>query len=257
MMSNIKNHTTVMYATLILSALFIAPSSFANTLTIKIPQQNSVLDYPHPVRLEQVFSDIITQSNTRSPNDYSIGNKLFNLDKAEQSQQLKQQVLNDLQVLLNEKKSDAASIQIIIDQITQWQVGYRETLNLDFDTIRMQSQANPMLSGHFEFLTTQRTPRIHVEGLLFAPQSMELKSNKSLEHYIDQISPLSSAHSSDAWVIYPDGHYIRAGYAYWNNQNIQLIPGTVVFLGFNSDSTDSLKLEERIVKLITMRKSTK
>ncbi|WP_083181287.1 capsule biosynthesis GfcC family protein [Vibrio scophthalmi] len=233
--------------------------SFANALTINIPQEEIKLEYSQPVRLEQVFADVISQSNrnTTALTQYAVGNKLFNIDKQPQSQQLKQQVINELQSLAAENSANQASVDILVEQIKSWNVGYREELTLDLDHIRIQPQANPMLNGHFELVTTTRTPQFSIEGLLTVPQSIELGPDKTLSHYLEPLAQLSSAHPSYAWVVYPDGHYKRVGYAYWNNENTALIPGTVVFLGYNSDSASTLELEERIVKLISMRTSTK
>lgn len=246
----------VAIGSLILLGLLSSSFAMAAALSVTLPSKKTALNYAHPMRLDQVYTDVINNSHAISPTEYPIANQLFNLDKSHQSEQLKQQVVEQLEVQFGDGKN-RTSAQLLINQIESWEIGYREHVDLDFDLIRTQAGANPMLSGHYEFITVKRSPQIQIEGLVFQPQTLEFKSDMSLSAYINQAKTLSSAHSSYAWVIYPDGHAVRAGYALWNNQDIQLTPNSVIFLGFNSDAEASLALEEKIVKLIAMRKHHK
>ncbi|WP_052810292.1 capsule biosynthesis GfcC family protein [Vibrio renipiscarius] len=242
---------------LVLLGLFMSPPSQADTLSVTLPAVQTTLSYEHPVRLDRVFTDAIAQSGGVSPAQYFVANKLFNLDKAEQINQLKQQVLEQLNALALERSKFKTSSELLARQIESWNVAYRENLNLDFDVIRTQPTANPMLSGHFALVAENRSSLVNIEGLVFQPQPLNFSSNLTLRDYINQVDIFSSAHPSYAWVIYPDGHTIRVGYAQWNEEIIQLTPNSVIFLGFDSDSDHTLKLEEQIVKLITMRTNIK
>lgn len=251
------NHTGMNKLSLALLGLLISPLSLASALNVILPAEQIALNYEQPVRLEQVFKDAIAQSKTTSPTEYLLANKLFNLDKAEQSEQLKQQVLDQLNALQLKNQKYKTSSDILTNQIESWEVSYREDLNLDFDVIRTQPSANPMLSGDFALVSEKRSSWISVEGVMSKPQNLKFKSHLNLHDYIGQVDSLSSANPSYAWVIYPDGNTVRAGYAQWNEESIQLTPNTVVFLGFDSDSGNTLELEKQIVKLITMRTNTK
>ena len=114
-----------------------------------------------------------------------------------------------------------------------------------------------MLQGNLEFISPKRSQVVSFEGLLFSPQKVLFDASLPLSEYFRKLSLLSSANPSYAWIIYPNGHYIRAGYAYWNDQKTQLTPGSAVFIGFNSEDSEIQMLEKRIVQLMTMRRSAK
>ena len=227
----------------------------ADTLKVELPIQGAILQYEEAERLETVLSDAIAHSQTLSPASYPLANQLFNRNKQSAAQQLKSNVLEQLEQRKHHRDNDA-SLDILIEQIKRWAVGYRESLSLDIDKVRIQADHNPLLAGEYELITPQRIEQIQIEGLLFRPQTVAFASSPTLSEALEQTDMLSTASSSYAWVIYPDGHYIKAGYAYWNNENTHLTPGTVVFVGFNSDDSELKRLEENIVKLISMRKGS-
>lgn len=250
-LSSIKKITVLIFAAY---TLITVSNASAQALKVNLPSTGIALEYAQPQRLAQVFTDVLAQEPSPSPVDFPIANQLFNLEKQEQSEQFKQQVLKKLADLSSGSGKQKESIGILIEQIKEWPVGYRESITLDFDEIRLQSKANPMLSGEYEFVIPGRSNTVSFEGLFFSPQQVDFKSNQTLSDYLGKLNLLSSAHSSYAWVIYPDGHYIKAGYAYWNNDKTQLTPGSVVFLGYNSDANEMQDIEKYIVKLISMRK---
>jgi hypothetical protein len=252
-LSSIKKVTALIFSA---CSLITASNASAQALKVNLPSTDIALEYAQPQRLDQVFTDVIAQKPSPSPVNFPIANQLFNLEKQEQTEQFKQQVLKKLAALASGSGKQKESIGILIKQIKEWPVGYRESITLDFDEIRLQAKANPMLSGEYEFIIPGRSNTVSFEGLLFSPQQVEFQSDQSLNDYLRKLNLLSSAHPSYAWVIYPDGHYIKAGYAYWNNDNTQLTPGSVVFLGYNSDASEIQNIETDIVKLIRMRKGT-
>lgn len=227
----------------------------ADGLKVELISQGTTLQYEDAQRLEAVLSDAIAHSQTLSPVTYPLANQLFNRDKQATAQQLKSDVLQQLEQR-KQHTGDEASMDILIEQVKRWTVGYREPLSLDIDKVRIQAEHNPLLTGAYELITPQREEHIQVEGLLFRPQTLAFTSANTLSEALAQTDLLSSANNSYAWVIYPDGHYIKAGYAYWNNENTHLTPGTIVFVGFNSDDNELQRLEENIVKLISMRKGS-
>lgn len=253
----LANQAQLIRATIYLSCSLFLPFSFAAALKVNLPADQIALEYPQPVRLEQVFNDIIQQATHTLPSRYPLANQLFNLDKQQQAESQKQAVLNDLEILTTDQHISLEPAGIIRQQIQEWDISYREFTQLDFDLIRTQTHANPMLDGHFELVAPKRLQRLSFEGLLFSPQQVEFDSSISLATYLQKMNRLSSAHPSYVWVIYPNGDYARVGYAYWNDQGTQLTPGTTVFIGFNSEAKEVQQLEERIVQLITMRRSAK
>lgn len=230
-------------------------ASFANAteLSISLPSEGKVLTYPTPVRLEQVLNDTVLHSNVAPLQGFSLNNQLFNLDKEASAVDSRNEVLTELNQFKN-KNEFQASIDILIEQIKRWDIGYREQVSLDFDEVRISPQLNPQLSGNYELLVINRSETISLEGLFFSPQQMAFDESKTASDYIKQALTLSSANESFVWIIYPDGHYVQTGYSYWNDEKTHLTPGTVLFLGFNTKDNELISLEEKIVKLIVMRK---
>ncbi|UUM30041.1 capsule biosynthesis GfcC family protein [Vibrio japonicus] len=240
----------------LLSALIAVSSvsAYANELVVEIPSDGITLQYPQSVRLEQVLSDAIQHSKSSDLLSFPLNKQLFDITKENEANQLKTSVLEELSDLSQKKKKLRTSIELVINQIKRWDVGYRVQVSLDYDLIRLALEKNPRLSGKFELLLPSREEAFTVEGLVFSPQKIKLNQASSASEYLSQVNKLSSAHKSEAWIIYSDGHFIRSGYAYWNKEPTQLTPGSVVFFGFDSDDKDIRELEHKIVKLISMRK---
>lgn len=236
------------------SFILLSVSSYAKPLVVELPGEGIALEYSQPVRLDRVLADSIAQSKQASPVVYPLSNQLFDSDKEGKAQQLKAKVLDQLQTFANTHSEWTTSVQLLIEQIKRWDIGYREFTSLDYDVIRLKTAANPMMSGEFELIIPQRNEHISVEGLLFRPQSVPFNPAYHLSDYLENVTPLSSADNSQAWVIYPDGQTFRSGYEYFNNERRHLAPGSVIFLGFGSDEPQLVDLERDIVKLISMRK---
>lgn len=238
----------------LLPLLFVSFGAHANAVSVQIPSEKITLNYQEPIRLAQVLSDSIRHSQNASIEFFPLINQLFNLDKEHIALELKADVMTQLNKLSNETPNFQSSVDILIEQIKRWDVGYRENVDLDIDAVRISIEKNPKLTANYELLIPKQPETISLEGLFFQPSPKKFNTSYSPAAYINDSLVLSSAHPSFVWVIYPDGHYKKVGYSYWNDENTSLTPGTTLFLGFNSDSSEINTLEEQIIKLITMRK---
>ncbi|NRB69665.1 MAG: capsule biosynthesis GfcC family protein [Vibrio sp.] len=240
---------------LFLFTLVAFTSAVASSVKVELPSEQLVIDYTAPVRLERAIVDTILHSENNAPFSYPLNNALFNIDKQRVANNKKQAVLNLLDKL---KKQDSAlyeSLGILYEQVKTWPVGYRENLALDLDFIRLTPSANPMLSGHYQFEYLDRPKTINIEGLVFSTSRPDAKPDWTVKDYLSTSRVLSSASNSYAWVIYPDGNYKQVGFAYWNDENTPLPPGSSIFLGFNNPSTELSQLEQGIVSLIAWRRN--
>lgn len=241
-------------------------SSFASVLTIHLPNEKKVLEYNQPERLEKIFTDIINQQKNveiayNGQNGpltallgYPLNNMLFNQDKESEVEKRKQTLLQRLSAYTHVHPKSKASMALLEQQINRWDVGYREFINLDYDAIRITPQNNPQLKGNFELITPKRPKTIHIEGLLFVPVTKPFIGGLTVADYLKQTTLLSSANSSNVWVIYPDGHTKKVGYAYWNDEQTILAPGSIIFVGFNRPNAQLLDFESEIVSLLQSRK---
>ncbi len=237
---------------LTLASLPISGAS-AETLTVQLPNEQIALEYTHPVRLHQVLSDATNNLQSSSLSSYPIANQLFNLKKEPEAHDVKISVLNALSEIEG-TPGLKISTDILIEQIKRWDIGHREFVSLDLDMVRDYADLNPRLLGEYELLIPHRQNRITIEGLVFSPKVVDFSSTNKLSDLLNQVQVLSTGDDSYAWIIYPDGYYKKVGYAYWNNEESNLAPGSVVFIGFDSETPELKELEQKIVKLISMRK---
>lgn len=242
----------------------------ANT-TITLTQQGIGLEYDQSVRLDRVLSDALNQlyfdqeyvvqeyaaqtdsANASSYSPYPEGYKLFNLDKQSQADALFNNVVQQLEALRSDidYQQNAA---MLLQQLKQLSFAYREDINLDLDAIRLDPSLNPSLPGSYALELNSRPDTILFFGLVEQTQQ-PFSASKQLGDYIQQTALLAQSNNSDAWVISPDGSTQKVGFAYWNNQHMNLMPGSTVFIGFNSSGlsvfdNDLEKLEQDIVTLL-------
>ncbi|NVJ55653.1 MAG: capsule biosynthesis GfcC family protein [Vibrionaceae bacterium] len=229
-------------------------SVLAASLSVELPNEHIALKYSQPVRLHQVLSDSMIHLKSSSPASFPLANQLFNLDREPEAFSAKLSVLDDLSNL-GSTKSLQVSSGILIEQIKRWDIGYREFVPLDLDVVRDQPSLNPLLDGKYELLIPQRENKVLIEGLVYSPKIVDFSSGSTVASVLSQLTTLSVANNSRAWVVYPDGNYHRVGYAYWNDEETSLAPGSVIFLGFDSENSELEALELQIVKLISMRKN--
>ncbi|MDN3683987.1 hypothetical protein QW180_08595 [Vibrio sinaloensis] len=131
MTPSITYHSKLVRKLIYLSFLAFIPSTFATALKINLPADNIALEYPQPVRLEQVISDINQQGGNTQPSNYPLANQLFNLDKQQQVDKQKETLLR-LKKLVVEGLIESESAGLIIGQVQSWDIIYRELIELDF-----------------------------------------------------------------------------------------------------------------------------
>ncbi|MEZ8195306.1 capsule biosynthesis GfcC family protein [Vibrio cortegadensis] len=234
---------------------------------VSMTLQGIGLEYDQSVRLDRVLSDALNQlyfdqesvvqeyaaQTASSYSPYPEGYKLFNLDKQSQADELFNNVVQQLEVLRLDMdyQQNAA---MLLQQLKQLSFAYREDINLDLDAIRLEPSLNPSLPGSYALELNSRPDTVLFFGLVEQTQQ-PFSASKQLGDYIQQTALLAQSNNSDAWVISPDGRTQKVGFAYWNNQHMNLMPGSTVFIGFNSSGlsvfdNDLEKLEQDIVTLL-------
>lgn len=240
---------------LFLLSLGVFSNAIANTVKLELPSEQLVIDYTAPIRLDRAIADTVLHSENSAPFSYPLNNALFNIDKQRVANNKKQAVLNLIDKLKKEESTLYESLGILREQVKTWPVGYRENVSLDLDFVRLTPSANPMLSGHYQFEYPDRPKNINLEGLFFSTTMPEARPDWTVKDYLSTSRVLSSASNSYAWVIYPDGNYKQVGFAYWNDENTPIPPGSSIFLGFNNPSTELSQLEQDLVSLIAWRRN--
>ncbi|MFP2422462.1 capsule biosynthesis GfcC D2 domain-containing protein [Pseudescherichia vulneris] len=149
------------------------------------------------------------------------------------AQQQKTELLAQLAALAAEEDGDdAAAINAVHQQLQALNVTGRQFVSLDPDRVRLGRRANPPLEGHYSLWVGKPPSTVSVFGLVSRPGSMAFTPGKPVADYLDEMSLLSGADRSDAWIIYPDGRTEKAPVAYWNKRHLEPMPGSIIFVGF-------------------------
>ena len=108
--------------------------------------------------------------------------------------------------------------------------------------MRVHNKNNPPLEGNYTLWLGREPSTVTLVGLVDKPGKMPFTPGRDAASYLDDVSLLSGADRSYAWVIYPDGRTQKAPVAYWNKRHVEPMPGSILFVGF-ADSLWTNKYE--------------
>jgi len=153
---------------------------------------------------------------------------------ATQAEQARHQVLlTRLSTLVaDESGNTAAAINSLRQQLQAVKVTGRQIVNLDPDYVRTHRLANRPLEGEYSLWVGPQPATITVVGLISSPGKKPFTPGRDVVSYLDDMSLLSGAERSYAWVIYPTGQTQKVPVAYWNRRHVEPMPGSVIFVGF-------------------------
>ncbi|MGF1862448.1 capsule biosynthesis GfcC family protein [Photobacterium profundum] len=232
--------------------------SFAIKVTPSSQRERQLqLSYSAPVRLKQVLSDSLIHLPAFLANDvktdsriYWTGAALFKSFPHSQQHAVVDQ-LNQLATHWQGNQQRAALN--LSQQIEQLTMGERIFTSLDYDNVRLNKQANPLITQSLTLILPTRPEQILVLGALDKPVWIKWQTRLDAETYLKQSKPLSNANNSDAWVIQPDGTVEQHPIAYWNRDHHDIAPGAIVYLGFSSLPDGFETLNKDIINLLRNR----
>ncbi|MGR5409389.1 capsule biosynthesis GfcC family protein [Vibrio sp. PNB22_8_1] len=225
----------------------------AETTNVTLLEHNAQLQYQEAVRLDQVLSDALKQTAIqKQTNTFDEGYRLFDTNKQEIADELYNSVVLRLKKLAEDDDYSTAAEQLL-QQIQSYQYAYRIVNSLDIDKVRLDLSRNPRMPGDYELSLSERPSVVYLAGLA-TPQSVTFSSFYDVAHYVERGELNDEASKSFAWVIAPDGTASKVGMAYWNNQQRHVIPGSIIFVGFDSNRSELAALEQDIISLLTMVK---
>lgn len=154
-----------------------------------------------------------------------------------------------------EEGDDAAAINSVRQQLQALKVTGRQFVNLDPDWVRLRPRSNVTLQGDYSLWAGPQPTTITLMGLVSSPGIKPFVAGRSVDEYLDGVNTLSGADRSYAWVVYPDGKTEKAPVAYWNKRHVELLPGSIVFVGFSDRLFDSdfNQLNQQILTSLTRR----
>ena len=160
------------------------------------------------------------------------------------AEQRHQALLTQLGTLAAEEGGDDGNaIQSLRRQLEAIKVVGRQLVPLAPDVVRIRPRTNPPLQGEYSLWVGQQPSTVNVVGLISEPGKKTFTPGRDVADYLDDMSLLSGAERSYAWVIYPDGRTQKVPVAYWNKRHVEPMPGSTIFVGFG-DSLWTNKWEE-------------
>ncbi|RKQ40303.1 capsule biosynthesis GfcC D2 domain-containing protein [Enterobacter sp. R1(2018)] len=172
------------------------------------------------------------------------------------AEQQHQKLLSDLSGLAaREDGDDAAAINSVRRQLQAVKVTGRQFVDLDPDWVRVRPRANVPLHGEYSLWAGPQPTSITLTGLVSSPGVKPFVAGRSVDEYLDGVNTLSGADRSFAWVVYPDGKTEKAPVAWWNKRHVELLPGSIIFVGFSDRLFDSEfnELNQRILTSLSHR----
>ena len=197
------------------------------TVDVHIAGNEKTLTLTHAERL----ADLVGQP--RLAGSWWPGAAITSPTAAAKAEREHQALLAELAVLAaDEGGSEAGAINALRNQLQATPVTGRLLVPLDPDTVRVHSKNNPPLEGNYTLWLGREPSTITLVGLVDKPGKIPFTPGRDAASYLDDVSLLSGADRSYAWVIYPDGRTQKAPVAYWNKRHFEPMPGSILFVGF-------------------------
>lgn len=154
-----------------------------------------------------------------------------------------------------ESGDDAAAINTLRQQIQALKITGRQHITLDPDVVRVSERGNPPLQGNYTLWVGAQPTEVTLFGLLSRPGKQPFMPGRDVTHYLDGQNLLSGADRSYAWVVYPDGRSQKVPVAYWNKRHVELMPGSIIFVGLDDSvwSSEPDALNADILHTLTQR----
>lgn len=198
-------------------------------VTVQINQQQ--LQFEHLPRLVDVLQPVALQKDWYWP-----ASALFRLD-AEQPERLRQQLLQRLTQLTGKWQQHSAYVDTIAQlgfQLQQWQLAERVNIDIDYDLARLRPGKNPQFEpGYYQLTLSARPAFVSVIGVARS-EPITHHGNTSVSLYAQHLRLLPGASKDWLYILQPDGVVLKAGVANWNAQHQEVMPGSQLFVPFDT-----------------------
>lgn len=147
------------------------------------------------------------------------------------------------------------SIRQLKHELFQIKTVGRIPAELDPDMIRLRTQYNRPLVGHYTLYIAPHSDDLNIVGLINGKSTAKLQSGWSVEDYIANSKYLAGADVNYGYLILSNGEWQRVPLAYWNKKHIEPLAGSTLFVGFKSSvlPDDLTDLNDHISSYISNR----
>ncbi|RXJ72984.1 hypothetical protein CS022_13005 [Veronia nyctiphanis] len=181
---------------------------------------------------------------------------LFDLSKSAKLNEQRKEIQNVLYQAAKQeqRKSDTLALE---QDAAQWEKSSflsRVPLTVNFDQARLGPLENPLLTGNFLLYLPSRPQQIQVFGPVAGKRTITWQPGQSLDDIVDASKPIGHLSDRDfAKVISPGGQVSTFGIAYWNKEDVLLVPGSAVFFPYSIFSDGDNNVNSKIVELLSNR----
>ncbi len=242
-----------LYIILLLSISRVSYAIPVEALSVILPKQNLQLNYPQPVRLEQILSD-----THKHVNFYEFGAVLSNNQLKKSIERLQKESTEQLRLLSREtslfsshKKFKHSATHVISQLENQTFVG-RIFSPLDIDLIRINEKLNPILNGSYQLFVGSRPTSVSFFGAIESKESIKLPliEHATIDEYVKLLTLSPIAETSIIYVIHPNGEVQMAESSLWQSKPVYLTPGAAVYIPLGGLPSNFSSLNDSIVQLL-------
>ncbi|MEZ3499961.1 capsule biosynthesis GfcC family protein [Pantoea sp. KPR_PJ] len=170
--------------------------------------------------------------------------------------QQQQKTLADLHVWQSQSRGErAAAVAEVARQLSAVKVTGRQFVSLDPDWIRLHPDASRRLQGSYDLWLPPQSDSVWLMGALHGAGKVSWQPGETVRGYLAGHAALSGAENSYVTLISPEGKTQRVPVAYWNYRHVEVVPGSIIWLGFSSwslpDGQDDLN--QRMISILTHR----
>ncbi len=182
------------------------------------------------------------------PNAYWPASRVRNEQSSLAARVLKARVLAQLQVI-DAGLPAASELRHELEQFEPFG-GLDQTL--DPDVIRLHERNNPRLSGDYDLLVPARPDHIRIIGMTRQDGREPIALAPVSARRIDAGKYLDGADREWLYLIDPEGRVRRTGVAAYNARELDVLPGSIVFVPIHARYLDesTRALNDDIVKLL-------
>ncbi|MBB1440495.1 capsule biosynthesis GfcC family protein, partial [Shewanella sp. SG41-4] len=229
---------------------------------ITVSQSNSAkqpvsLQYKQSPRLVQVIKDSLENSaplatQHKSLAIYWLAAGLYDYSTEAEFQQKQQQIIHLLKTQYDDMETpqNIKALKTLSAWFTANQFMKRELILLDYDSIRLKDELNPLLTGRYLLTLPSKPENVLVLGAVEQNGSQPFIVRQGATEYLNNAIPLDDSESSYAWLIQPDGKLEHYPIAYWNQHHIDIAPGAIIYLDFQGVRDNEQQLNQQILELL-------
>lgn len=211
-------------------------------LSVQVQASELVFEFEGPIRLNKALENASAESKLEQI--YWPTARLIQLGKQQEINQKQRAVIAQLQNLENyflsrNEKEKGRSAAALRGQVQNWELGFQPLSDISLESSRLYIESNPLLpEGNYKLILTERPKQVSFTGLLKNSGQFDFKPEVTGAQWLGQlVEKDGSAAAIDRETFYRirSGNTEAFNWSYYKQSDEELIPGDVVFVGFEKN----------------------